>query len=71
MEITNTTIYAIGLPVAFGLIAIEAIYSAWQNKGWYHLGDSLGSFRIVFWEYHSCVIDQRVGIWRLSLDVPV
>lgn len=41
--ITSNSIYAIGLPIAFLLITIEAIYSAYKNHGLYNLGDSWGS----------------------------
>ena len=34
------TIYTIGLPIAFGLILLEALFSAWKNKVYYHSGDS-------------------------------
>ena len=42
-ELTSGTIYAVGLPIAFALIAVEAIFSAWRNIDYYHFGDSLGS----------------------------
>tara|TARA_B100000497_G_scaffold125875_1_gene163318 strand:+ start:896 stop:1732 length:837 start_codon:yes stop_codon:yes gene_type:complete len=42
-SLSSNAIYAVGLPIAFGLIVIEAIYSAMRKKGFYHLGDSLGS----------------------------
>lgn len=42
-SLSSNTIYAVGLPIAFGLIFLEAFYSAYRKKGFYHLGDSLGS----------------------------
>ena len=40
---TSNAIYAVGLPIAFGLILLEVIYSAWKQKSFYQYGDSLGS----------------------------
>ena len=42
-NLDSNTIYAVGLPIAFGLILLEALFSAWKNQGFYHTGDSLGT----------------------------
>ena len=42
-NLDSNTIYTVGLPIAFGLILLEALFSAWKNKGYYHKGDSFGT----------------------------
>ena len=39
----SNDIYAIGLPIAFTFIAIEAAYSIWSKKDFYKRADSYGS----------------------------
>jgi sterol desaturase/sphingolipid hydroxylase (fatty acid hydroxylase superfamily) len=62
MEDLNTNIYAIGLPIAFAFIAIEAIYSAYQNKGWYKLGDSLGSIGLFAGNTIAVLLTKSIGL---------
>ena len=47
-NITSNMIYAVGLPIAFSLIIVEAIYSAWKSKSYYNIGDSFGSAGLFF-----------------------
>ncbi|MDW3651401.1 MAG: sterol desaturase family protein [Bacteroidia bacterium] len=43
-NISANTVYAVGLPIAFFLILLEAIYSAWKKRGYYNWGDSWGTW---------------------------
>lgn len=42
-QLTSNTIYAVGLPIAFGLIVLEAIFSAFKRRDYYKAKDSLGT----------------------------
>ena len=40
-DLTVTQTLAIGLPIAFFIIFLEAVLSAWQKKGYYKTSDTL------------------------------
>ena len=40
-NITVAEVYAIGLPIIYGMIALEAIFSSFANKSFYRLDDTL------------------------------
>ena len=40
-NLTVTEVYAIGLPIIYGMIALEAIFSSFTNKSFYRLDDTL------------------------------
>ena len=40
-NLTVAEVYAIGLPIIYGMIALEAIFSTLTNKSFYRLGDTL------------------------------
>ena len=40
-SLTVTEVYAIGLPIIYGMIAIEALFSSLSNKSFYRLNDTL------------------------------
>ena len=40
-NLTVAEVYAIGLPIIYGMIALEAIFSSLTNKSFYRLDDTL------------------------------
>ena len=40
-SLTVTEVYAIGLPIIYGMIALEALFSSISNKSFYRLNDTL------------------------------
>ena len=40
-NLTVAEVYAIGLPIIYGMIALEAIFSSITNKSFYRLDDTL------------------------------
>ncbi len=44
---TSSDIYTVGVPIIFALIAFEVIMGLYQNKSYYHLGDTLGSMGLL------------------------
>ena len=40
-ELTVAEVYAIGLPIIYGMIALEAIFSSISNKSFYRFDDTL------------------------------
>ena len=40
-SLTVSEVYAIGLPIIYGMIALEAVFSSLSNKSFYRLDDTL------------------------------
>ena len=57
-NLTVAEVYAIGLPIIYGMIALEAIFSSLTNKSFYRLDDTL------------CTADLR-SVITLLMDMPV
>lgn len=43
LAITTTDVYAVGIPIILGLICLEALFSTFRKRGFYKLGDTVGT----------------------------
>ena len=70
-DLTVTQTLAIGLPIAFFIIFLEAVLSAWQKKSYYKTSDTLCTLGFIGWKHGGSSSHQRTNFSfpYLSLSV--